>query len=117
MGYVIAGVLVLLIITGFIAFLVMNSMKKNDLSDAGDPGADQNPLSIIGSDEDSPLGDTTEHAGEQNERGETIGKQDADRFGGTGAPQERFNRGVSRDDPEVARPVVGGEAEGERSAD
>ena len=116
MGYVIAGVLVLLIIAGFITFLVMNSMKKNDLSDAGDPGADQNPLSILGSDEKSPLGDTTEHAGEQNEHGETVGKQDADRFGGTGAPQERFNRSVSRDDPEVARPVVGGEAEGERSA-
>jgi hypothetical protein len=125
MGYVIAGVLVLLIITGFITFLVMNSMKKNDLSDAGDPGADQNPLGIIGSDEDSPLGDTTEHAGEQNERGETVGHQDAERHGGTGtprerygsegAPQERFDRAPS-DDPEVARPVVGGEAEGERSA-
>ena len=90
MGYVIAGVLVLLIITGFITFLVMNSMKKNDLSDAGDPGADQNPLGIIGSDENSPLGDTTEHAGEQNEHGETVGKQDADRHGGTGAPREGY---------------------------
>ena len=116
MGYVIAGVLVLLIITGFITFLVMNSMKKNDLSDAGDPGADQNPLGIIGSDEDSPLGDTTEHAGEQNERGETVGHQDAERHGGTGAPPERFNRGTQADDPHVARQVVGGEAEGERSA-
>ena len=115
MGYVIAGVLVLLIITGFITFLVTNSMKKNDLSDAGDPGADQNPLGIIGSDEHSPLGDTTEHAGEQNEHGETIGQQDAERHGGTGAPPERFDRSSS-DDPEVARPVVGGEAEGERSA-
>ena len=38
MGYVIAGVAaVILIIAGFIAFLVMNSMKKNDVSDAGIP--------------------------------------------------------------------------------
>jgi hypothetical protein len=116
MGYVIAGVLVILIIAGFITFLVMNSMKKNDLSDAGDPGADQNPLGIIGSDEGSPLGDTREHAGTQNEHGQTIGDQDAERFGGTGAPRERFNRGTSHDDPHVARPVVGGEGEGERSA-
>jgi hypothetical protein len=121
MGYVIAGVLVLLIITGFITFLVTNSMKKNDLSDAGDPGADQNPLGIIGSDEDSPLGDTTEHAGEQNEHGETIGQQDADRHGGTGRPRERYGsegqpHEHSSRDADVARPVVGGEAEGERSA-
>ncbi|MBE2320044.1 hypothetical protein DVA67_029030 [Solirubrobacter sp. CPCC 204708] len=116
MGYVIAGVLVILIIAGFITFLVMNSMKKNDLSDAGDPGADQNPLSIIGSDDSTPLGDTSEHAGEQTEDGTTIGGQDAERYGGTGAPRDRFNRGTPHDDPNVARPVVGGEAEGERSA-
>ena len=116
MGYVIAGVLAILIIAGFITFLVMNSMKKNDVSDAGDPGADQNPLGIIGSDDDAPLGDTTQHAGDQDGRGETVGGQDADRFGGTGAPPERFNRGTQADDPHVARPVVGGEAEGERSA-
>ena len=114
MGYVIAGVLAILVIAGFITFLVMNSMKKNDLSDAGDPGADQNPLSIIGSD-DAPLGDTRQHAGTQNDSGETIGDQDADRHGGTGAPSQRFDRSV-QDDPNATRPVVGGEAEGERSA-
>jgi hypothetical protein len=114
MGYVIAGVLVILIIAGFITFLVMNSMKKNDLSDAGDPGADQNPLSILGSDDSTPLGDTSEHSGTQNEHGETIGEQDADRSGGTGSPQERFDRGSSN--AGTARPTVGGEAEGERSA-
>ena len=56
MGYVIAGVLVLLIISGLILFLVMNSMKKSDTADAGDPGADQNPLGIIGSDDGTPAG-------------------------------------------------------------
>ena len=114
MGYVIAGVLVMLIIAGFITFLVMNSVKKNDLSDAGDPGSDQNPLGIIGSDGSTPAGDTSEHAGEQNSEGRTIAGQDAEHSGGSGAPP-RLDR-ATNDDPDVARPVVGGEAEGERSS-
>jgi hypothetical protein len=116
MGYVIAGVLVILIIAGFITFLVMNSMSKNDLSDAGDPGADQNPLSILGSDDSTPLGDTSEHAGTQNDKGETISDQDADRFGGTGAPRQDFSRGAPADSPDVDRPAVGTESKGGRSA-
>jgi hypothetical protein len=114
MGYVIAGVLVLLIITGLILFLVTNSMKKNDISDAGDPGADQNPMGIIGSD-DTPLGDTSQHAGEQTREGTTVGGQDADEHGGTGAPPPRFGRGEGKASADVAPPVVGGEGEGERS--
>lgn len=113
MGYVIAGVLAILIIAGFITFLVMNSMKKNNVSDAGDPGADQNPLAMLGSEKDTPLGDTREHAGEQNDEGRTISGQDAEHSGGSGAPP-RFNRGT-HDDAGVARPVVGGEGEGDRS--
>jgi len=114
MGYVIAGVLVILIIAGFIAFLVMNSMGKSDTSDAHDPGADQNPLSMVGSDDSTPLGDTSQHAGRQNSEGRTTGEQDADAHGGTGGPPSRFGR-EGADRPDVGRPVVGGEAEGERS--
>jgi hypothetical protein len=114
MGYVIAAILVLLIVGGFVFFLVANATNKSNVSDAGDPGADQNALSIIGSEGDSPLGDTTEHAGEQNESGETIGQQDADVHGGSGAPPSAQERHTDR--PDVARPVVGGEAEGERSS-
>jgi hypothetical protein len=116
MGYVIAGVLVVLIIAGLILFLVTNSMKKSDVSDAGDPGADQNPLGIVGSDRGTPAGDTSEHAGEQTEAGTTVGDQDADEHGGSGAPPARFGRDGGPDDPHVARPVVGGEGDGERSA-
>ena len=116
MGYVIAGVLVVLIIAGLILFLVTNSMKKSDVSDAGDPGADQNPLGIVGSDRGTPAGDTSEHAGEQTEAGTTVGDQDADEHGGSGAPPARSGRGGGPDDPHAARPVVGGEGEGERSA-
>jgi hypothetical protein len=60
MGYVIAGIFVLLLVTGFIAFLVLNSTRKGGpvARDAGSPG--------VGQDE-SPLGDTTEHAGEASD--------------------------------------------------
>jgi hypothetical protein len=70
----------------------------------------------VGSDDETPLGDTSEHAGEQTEEGTTVGGQDADVHGGTGAPPRRMAGGGQIDSPDVARPVVGGEAEGERSA-
>ena len=118
MGYVIAGVLVLLIVSGFVLFLVTNATRKSNISDAGDPGAEQNALSIIGSDDETPAGDTSQHSGEQTKEGTTVGSQDAEAHGGTGAPPGRFSgagRNPAADSPEVARPVIGGEAEGERS--
>jgi hypothetical protein len=95
MGYVIAGIIVVLIVGAFIFFLVGNATRKTNVSDAGDPGAEQNPLGVIGSDDDTPAGDTSQHADED--------------AGGAG------RRGGGSDNPHVARPVVGGEAEGERS--
>ena len=116
MGYVIAAVVVLLIVGGFVLFLVTNATRKSNVSDAGDPGADQNSMSIIGSDDETPAGDTSQHAGEQTKDGSTVGGQDADAHGGTGAPPGRFSGDArERDRPDVARPTVGGEAEGERS--
>jgi hypothetical protein len=94
MGYVIAAVLVLLIVGGFVLFLVTNSTKKSNVSDAGDPGADQNSLSILGSDDETPAGDTSQHSDTQEEA----------RFG---------RRAPSR--PDVAPAVDGGEGEGRRS--
>ena len=70
MGYVIAAIVVVLIVGAFIFLLVNRATGKSNVSDAPDPGADQNPLART-----------------------------------AGGP----------DDPNVARPVVGGEAEGERS--
>jgi hypothetical protein len=93
MGYVIAAVIVVLLVAGFVTFLVTNSTRKSNVSDAGDPGADQNSLSIIGSDRETAVGDTSEHA-----------------------DPDGLNEGPSQDDrPDVARPVSGGEAEGRRS--
>jgi hypothetical protein len=97
MGYVIAAILVLLIVGGFVLFLVTNATRKSNVSDAGDPGQDQNALGIIGSDDETPLGDTDEHADERS-----------------AAPVRPGT--AEHDGAEVARPVVGGEAEGGRSA-
>ena len=94
MGYVIAAIILVLIVGAFIFFMVNNATRKTNVSDAEDPGADQNSLSVIGSDSETPAGDTSQHADE-----------DAGGAGRTaGGP----------DDPHIARPVVGGEAEGER---
>jgi hypothetical protein len=93
MGYVVAAVLVLLIVGGFVLFLVSNATRKSNVSDAEDPGAEQNSLSTIGGDDESPLGSTSQHADEQS-----------------------LHRSARDDDQrDVARPVVGGEAEGKRS--
>jgi hypothetical protein len=65
MGYVIAGIVVLLLVAGFVTFMVMNSMRKGGPAarDASGPGIGGDP---------TPLGDTTEHAGTQTGRGTTA---------------------------------------------
>jgi hypothetical protein len=94
MGYVIAAILVVLIVGGFVLFLVTNAAKRSNVSDAGDPGSDQNSLGIVGSDDETPLGSTSEHAD-------------------TEADATRFRREESR--PDAAPAVDGGEGEGRRS--
>src|SRR3954466_15989971 len=102
MAYVIAAILVVLIVGALVFVLVNNATKKSNVSDAEDPGADQNPLGIVGSDDETPAGDTSEHAGEQTAEGETVGGQDAEVYGGTGAPPARTGSGVQNDAPDVA---------------
>jgi hypothetical protein len=67
MEYLIPAVLVLLLVAGFSAFLVINAMRKSgpvaDRADEGPPG--------IGPD-DTPLGDTDQHAGRQTAEGATA---------------------------------------------
>ena len=94
MGYVIAAIGLVLIVGGFILFLVRGATQKSNVSDARDPGAEQNPTAIVGSDAETPLGDTSQHA--DADSGDTV--------------DHRFDRG------DVARPVDGGEAEARRSA-
>ena len=66
MGYLIAALLVLLVVGGFVTFLVLNATKR---SNAGAVGEGAPPG--IGGDE-TPLGDTREHAGEQTAGGATA---------------------------------------------
>ena len=67
MAYAIVGVVVVLIVAGFVIFMVLNATRKSspaaETPREGAPG--------IGAD-DTPLGDTTQHAGEQTAEGETA---------------------------------------------
>jgi hypothetical protein len=110
MGLVIALVVVVILVGGFIIYLVLNATKK------------RGPDTGMGTDA-SPLGDTTEHAGEQSREGETVGRQDADEAGGTGrpvqsGPAETSAAGHDPADPDAAahgaRP---GEGEGRERLD
>jgi hypothetical protein len=83
MGYVIAGILVVLIVAAAIAFFVTSATKRKGQASIAAPDS-------------SPLGDTEEHAGEQNEEGETVADPEAD-------------RGM---DPSGTSPGVGGPGEG-----
>jgi|SRR5215207_7491891 len=66
MGYVIAIIVVLLLVAGFVTFFVLNATKRSGRAAPQDPGAEGTPAGIASPDE-SPLGDTTQHAGEHAE--------------------------------------------------
>src|SRR4051794_25976279 len=105
MGYAIAGVLVLLVITAVIVLLVQRTAAKSSPraeTRGGGPG--------VGADEESPFGDTSQHAGSQ-EGGETVAGADADKYGAAG--RRRGGQGTAsasgigddHDDPHVAAHV------------
>ena len=108
MGLVIALVVVVLLVGGLIIYLVLNATRKR----GPDTGMGTDP---------SPVGDTTEHAGEQDMEGTTVGRQDADDAGGTGKPVQSgpAESTAARNDPadpdaaaHVARPGEGEAREG-----
>jgi hypothetical protein len=98
MSYLLMGILLLLIAGAFVTYLVMTATKRSDHATAADSDS---AAPGIGADE-SPLGDTKQHAGEQDLEGRTVGGTDTDdtRPDTDPAPPGRFQR-----DP------VGGEAE------
>ena len=117
MEYVIPLVLVLMIVGGFVTFMVLNATRRGQESDAsreadGTPGIGQ---------DDTPLGDTSEHAGEQTADGRTVGGQDADEKGGTGRPVQSGYSGTSTGGPQSptdsAHVRRSGEAEGTERLD
>jgi hypothetical protein len=114
MEIVIPIIVVVLAIGGFVAFMVFRATDK------GSPAADDRGGPGIGTDE-TPLGDTAEHAGEQTEAGTTVGRQDAEDAGGTGrpvhsGPAETTGAGQDAADPDAAAHVARpGEGEGAES--
>jgi hypothetical protein len=96
MEFVIPVVLVVLAIGGFVTFFVLNATKKSGPAADADEGAPG-----IGAD-DTPLGDTTEHAGEQTESGVTASD-----------PESGARSGRSTDPDAAAHVGRRGEGEGE----
>ena len=90
MGYVIAAILVLLIVAAGVTFFVLNATNRNKQA------------SIAAPDEETPLGDTNQHAGEQTSEGRTVDQPES---GG-------HTTGGSK--PPAGTGGVGGEAEGGR---
>lgn len=87
MEYVLAGILVLLLIAGWGTFHVVLARRKSGPETGRDASAgerDDTGLPSVGTDRETPLGDTSEHAGIQTPEGRTIGEQDAVRSGGSG---------------------------------
>jgi hypothetical protein len=99
MGYVIAGILVLLLVAGFVTFFVINATKKSGRAAPSDPGADGTPAGIASPDP-SPLGDTTQHSGDQREGQTVTDTESAD--GGDAGHRDRPR--VGDPGPEAQRP-------------
>ena len=91
MGYVIAGMVVLVLVAGFITFFVLNATNKSGRAGPSDPGDEGNPAGIASPD-DSPLGDTTQHSGDQQE-GRTVDD-----------PEHADSSSSSEDKPRVGDP-------------
>ncbi len=113
MSYVLVGILLLLIVGGFITFMVMQATKRSGHATA----VDSDDAAPGQGADDSPLGDTTQHAGEQpGQEGFTSGGQDADQSGGSrtpvgGADAVTGDNDQDRPDGRFQRDPIGGEAE------
>ena len=70
MEYLIPIMLVLLLVAGVVTFVVMNATRKSKPSEA-ESSQESDPKTMAATDS-SPLGDTTEHAGDQSQEGETV---------------------------------------------
>jgi len=70
MEYLIPIMLVLLLVAGAVTFVVMNATRKSKPSEA-ESSQESDPKTMAATDS-SPLGDTTEHAGDQSQEGETV---------------------------------------------
>ena len=101
MEYLIPIVLVLLLVSGFVTFMVLNATKQSKPSEA-ENSEDSDPKTMAASDP-SPLGDTTEHAGEQSGQGDTVEAPEGEGRGGSGPTHGGSSTG-SAETPDAPRP-------------
>ena len=83
MEYLIPIMVVLVLVSGAVTFLVLNATRKSKPSEAQN-SEDSDPKTMAASDP-SPLGDTTEHAGDQSQEGETVEGPEGEGEGGSRA--------------------------------
>jgi len=112
MEYAIPLALVVLVITALITLFVMRAMRTRGSAGSSEPGGPG-----IGGDDETPLADTSEHAGDQH-GGEDVGPVDAEKHGGAGRRTGQGYTGTgdvadSKEDREIAAHVQRpGEGEG-----
>jgi hypothetical protein len=92
MEYLIPIILVLLLVAGVVTFFVLNATKQSKPSEAEGSG-ENDPKKMAASDA-SPLGDTTEHAGEQSEEGHTVKDPEGEGASGTGGSASGIDGGA-----------------------
>src|SRR3954453_16778922 len=121
MAYVVIGILFLLVLGAGITILVMANTKESSPAAGDDENANAAPFS--GPDH-TPVGDTAQHAGQQDEHGQTVTPYDAAERGGTSRQTSRprssdhASQGTNEEPPggRLQRDPVGGQAEGEPTA-
>src|SRR3954447_23084333 len=118
MEYVAIGILFLLVLGGGITMLVMAQTKESAPAAAEDDETSSATPFTVG--DHTPVGDTAQHAGQQDEHGQTVTPNDASERGGTGrqtsGPRSGGHASQGADEePEggrFKRDPIGGEAEG-----
>jgi hypothetical protein len=109
MEYLIPIMVVLVLVTGAVTFLVMNATRKSKPSEAAS-SEDSDPKTMAATDS-SPLGDTTEHAGDQSQEGETVRAPEGEGEGEGGRSASGGDSGGAKERSGDTRP------ESERLAD
>ena len=122
MEYVAIGILFLLVLGGGITMLVMAQTKQSAPA-TGEDDETSGGAPFSGPDH-TPVGDTAQHAGQQDEEGQTVTQNDAAERGGTGQQTSGPRSGGhasqgANEEPaggRFKRDPVGGEGEGEPTA-
>jgi hypothetical protein len=104
MGYVIAGILVLLIVAAAVTVFVLNATRRQRQASAADSeyggGTPGTEAAIVSPDENTPLGDTDQHSGEQTSDGRTVAGREGDESPPRGTGQVGEAEGGRRITPE-----------------